>query len=308
MKNPKVSVLIPTYNYGRYLEEALSSVLNQTFSDFEVVIVDNCSTDNTRKVVSAYESDPRVHYYRNDSNIGMVPNFNKSLSYAKGEYIKFLLADDRLHPKQLETFVEILDNYPTVSLVTSSSESFGSHSAIRSAPFTGLQKGEAVIAASLSGGKGNFIGEPTTVMFRKGQLPGDGFDSGLSCLIDLDYWLRLLAVGDCFFVPEVLSYFRVHDQQASTLTNYHNWFDEYKFYRRAYMSDQYGSVLDIGDLKRTVKKTALKSASVMYIVLPELVKRKNRHLFAKAFGIARKEKVLVSSLIVQFNKGKKNRN
>jgi glycosyltransferase involved in cell wall biosynthesis len=79
MTTPKVSVVIPTYNYAHFLDETIQSVLNQTFLDFELIIVDNNSTDNTEEVVKNYLSDNRVSFYKNDTNIGLVGNWNKCL-------------------------------------------------------------------------------------------------------------------------------------------------------------------------------------------------------------------------------------
>ena len=79
VQSPTVSVLIPTYNYARYLDEAVSSVLHQTFQDFELIIVDDQSTDNTDDIIKKYLHDPRITYYKNQTNLGLVGNFNKSL-------------------------------------------------------------------------------------------------------------------------------------------------------------------------------------------------------------------------------------
>ncbi len=81
--SPKVSVLIPTYNYAHYLDETIRSVLDQTFTDFELLIVDNRSTDNTAEVVKKYLGDNRVSFYANEKNVGLVGNWNKCLDYAK---------------------------------------------------------------------------------------------------------------------------------------------------------------------------------------------------------------------------------
>src|SRR5215203_3758698 len=104
----KVSVLTPTYNYGHYLSEAIASVLSQTYTDFELVILDNFSTDNTADVASSFLGDSRVKYYRNERNIGSINNFNEAINRASGEYIQFLFADDLLLPRALETFVRVL--------------------------------------------------------------------------------------------------------------------------------------------------------------------------------------------------------
>lgn len=296
---PKVSVLIPNYNYGRFLGEAIESVLNQTYQDFELIIVDNNSTDNTDEVVQKYLTDPRIQYYKNPINIGMVPNFNKSMEYAKGEYIKFLLADDKLHHDLLAKFVSILDEYPNVCLVTSKSESFGLESTVRESPFEYLQSGEKIIKECIRNGKGNFIGEPTTVMFRATNLKLGYFNANYLSLNDLNLWLRHLTIGDCYFIPEVLSYFRVHEQQATIVNNFDNWFDEYNFYKRIKTHNDYKVNYSDLEIDRTIKKTALKSASAIYKLFPQLQKRKSRILIKKAIMIALKEGVLASSLVIQ---------
>src|SRR5687767_8430509 len=118
MSKPKVSVLIPTYNYAHFLDETIQSVLNQTYSDYELIIVDNKSTDSTVELVGKYLGDPRVRFYQNEKNLGLTGNWNKCLEYATGEYIKFLCADDKFHPEMLAKFVAVMEENPTVSLVT----------------------------------------------------------------------------------------------------------------------------------------------------------------------------------------------
>jgi glycosyltransferase involved in cell wall biosynthesis len=124
--NPKVSVLIPTYNYAHFLDETIQSVLNQTYNDYELIIVDNKSTDDTLEVVDKYLGDRRIHFYQNATNLGLSGNWNKCLEYATGEYIKFLCADDKFHPEMLRKFVSVMDENPTVSLVTCDKESINS--------------------------------------------------------------------------------------------------------------------------------------------------------------------------------------
>lgn len=305
IKAPKVSVLIPAYNYGRFLNEAIESVLKQTYPDFEIIIVDNNSTDNTDEVVKPYLSDARIQYHKNPVNIGMVPNFNKCMDLAKGDYIKFLLADDLFHPELLSKFVAILDQYPNVTIVTSQSESFGLESELRVSPFEHLQSGEKIIKESIRNGKGNFIGEPTTVMFRRSNLHLGKFEAEYLSLNDLNLWLRHLTVGDCYFIPEVLSYFRIHEQQATIVNNYANWFDEYNFFKKVKTENVYKIDYAGLNLDKTIKKTALKSAGAMYKLLPELKNKKYRKLFTKALKISLKEGVFLSSLVVHFSRKKK---
>ncbi len=116
MSTPRVSVCIPTFNRAGYLAEAMASVLAQTYGDFELIISDNASTDNTGEVAASF-NDSRVRYYRNPVNIGMAPNYNRCLELARGEYIAFVCDDDLWLPDFLARTVEVLDHHPRVGVV-----------------------------------------------------------------------------------------------------------------------------------------------------------------------------------------------
>src|SRR5471032_2980636 len=97
MTAPKVSVLIPTYNYARFLPEAIESILAQDFQDFELLISDDCSTDNSAEVIARYAAqDKRIRFQIHSANLGMVQNWNWCLSQARGEFIKYVFGDDKL--------------------------------------------------------------------------------------------------------------------------------------------------------------------------------------------------------------------
>jgi len=114
---PRVSVGVPVYNGELFLAEALDSLLAQTFSDFEIVICDNASTDRTREICLEYASrDSRVRYYRNETNIGLSPNFNRAFELARGEYFRWQAHDDVCDPTLLQRCVEELDSHPSASL------------------------------------------------------------------------------------------------------------------------------------------------------------------------------------------------
>ncbi len=116
--NPKVSVCIPTYNRANYVGETIQSVLAQTMKDFEIVIVDDGSTDNTQQVIKNF-NDPRIKVHKNEKNQGMVPAWNKAVSLSKGKYITILHSDDRYLPGFLEEESKILDKNPDVGFVFS---------------------------------------------------------------------------------------------------------------------------------------------------------------------------------------------
>ena len=116
-KNPKVSIGLPVYNGANFLAQSLDSLLAQTFTDFELIICDNASTDETEAICRAYAAgDARVVYERNPQNIGTSANYNKTFEMARGIYFKWAAHDDLLAPEYLERCVEVLDSRPDVVL------------------------------------------------------------------------------------------------------------------------------------------------------------------------------------------------
>lgn len=219
-KSPGVSVCIPVYNRPDFVCDAIESVLSQTYADFEIIVTDNCSTDNTPDVVKRYAgNDARIRYHKNKSNLGVCSNLNQGLLLAKGKYIKFLLSDDKLAPRCLEAFVEVMEKYPTVSLVTSYTQAFGGSNNIRDAsyfPGTGLLDGKIYQTDLLI--NGNWPGSPSSVMFRREDLHIGLFHHIWKYWVgDLDISIRLLGVGDAYVAPEILSYLRIHNQQESSV-------------------------------------------------------------------------------------------
>jgi glycosyltransferase involved in cell wall biosynthesis len=114
---PRVSIGIPVYNGGDLFRETLESFLSQTFADFELLIGDNASTDQTETVAREYAAlDPRIRYFRNPENIGLSGNYNRLFGLATGEYFKWAPADDLCCPTYIERCVEVLDRDPDVVL------------------------------------------------------------------------------------------------------------------------------------------------------------------------------------------------
>lgn len=117
MKKPRVTIGLTVYNGEQFLEETLDSFLAQTYTDFELIISDNASTDRTEEIARAYVAkDARIHHHRNESNLGLAENHNRVFSLARGEYFKWAAADDVCRPNYLARCVEVLDRDPTVVL------------------------------------------------------------------------------------------------------------------------------------------------------------------------------------------------
>jgi glycosyltransferase involved in cell wall biosynthesis len=123
---PLVSVIITSYNRGAYISEAIDSALAQDYPNFEVVISDNDSTDNTGEVIKKYLDDPRVKFYKNDTNIGMIPNFKKATEQlAKGEYITYISSDDYLiNNSLLSEAVRLMQGKENVAVVFAENQTF----------------------------------------------------------------------------------------------------------------------------------------------------------------------------------------
>ncbi len=113
--SPIVSIGLPVYNGETFLKDTLESILQQTFSNFELIISDNASTDATEKICKSFASkDERIRYHRNESNLGAAKNYNQLVDMAKGEYFKWAAADDLIAPEYLTLCVDVLDNNPDI--------------------------------------------------------------------------------------------------------------------------------------------------------------------------------------------------
>src|ERR1700738_5096767 len=109
----KLSVIVPNYNHARFLRQRIESVLNQTFHDFEVILLDDCSTDDSRSILSEYAADPRVRIEFNEKNSGSTfMQWNKGVRLARGEYVWIAESDDYADARMLERLVAVLDTQP----------------------------------------------------------------------------------------------------------------------------------------------------------------------------------------------------
>lgn len=229
MNPPLVSICVPTWNGAAFLGEALQSALAQTYREFELLVVDDCSTDGTVAVAEAVQ-DPRLVIHRNERRLGIPGNWNRCLRLARGEYVKFFFQDDLLVTTALERLVAALDAAPEAALAFSRREI--RHEDIERhrlplldgpytgavngfyASFRGQVDGASLVADALRQGRDltiNVVGEPSFVLVRRERaLVAGGFDPAFTQLVDWDLWLRMAATGPLVFVDESLGVFRVH--------------------------------------------------------------------------------------------------
>jgi glycosyltransferase involved in cell wall biosynthesis/ADP-heptose:LPS heptosyltransferase len=251
--NPKVSVCIPTYNYAKYLPETIESVLSQTFTDYELIIIDDCSTDHTKDIGLYYASnDKRISFSVNSSNIGMVKNWNLCLSVAKGDYIRYVFGDDLLiHKDAIAKMVDILDSNNDIALVSSSRKVIDENSNEKKilSHFRNITaaKGTAIINKCLSEQK-NLIGEPSVVMFRRNNATR-GFNEKYKQLVDLEFWFHLLEQGKFAYIDEPLTAFRIHLEQQGKK----NWENGVGLDETQYLFDEYlhKSYINISDFRKS---------------------------------------------------------
>lgn len=219
MSTPRISVLIPTRNYARYLPEAIDSVLGQDFKEFELIISDDASTDNSAEIIwDRAGNDPRIVAFTHQQNLGMVENWNFCLKQAKGDFIKYVFGDDCLaKPDCLTRMAEALDENKSAVLAISARNIIDENSnliTVRS-DFggSGLSSGREVILQCLEQNK-NVIGEPSVVLFRK-NAAARGFCGDYRQLPDLEMWFHLLEQGDAVYLDEPLCSFRKHGLQQT---------------------------------------------------------------------------------------------
>ena len=208
--NPTVSVIIPTYNRVHFLGETIQSVLNQTYRDFELIIADDGSTDNTEQLVKSFGSD-RIKYIQLKKNSGSsaVPR-NTGLKAATGKYIALLDSDDTWLPDKLKLEVNFLDTHPSIGLVYSDYTYFGSRG---SSEKTGFESKLPVSGFVL---KEMFLNNPIisdTVLVRKLCFEKVGlFDESIVQCGDLDMWLRIAVCFEIGYVDVPLARYRLHEK------------------------------------------------------------------------------------------------
>jgi len=214
----RVSVIIPTYNSVKFITEALASVIGQTYRPYEVIVVDDGSTDETKEVVLGFHDDVKYLYQKNQ---GPASARNSGIKMSTGDYIAFLDADDVWTPNKIEDQVEFLDRHHDIGLVFSEIESFGEglsekENSIRRVPFVIQMYGHQG-ASQIPLPKAyknllitNFISTPV-VMARRECFELVGlFDERLRIVEDRDMWLRIAAHFNIAFLPSVHCKRRLH--------------------------------------------------------------------------------------------------
>ena len=215
----KISICIPTYNGETYLRECLASCISQDFSDYEILLVDDCSSDKTAEIAETYQKlHSTFSIYKNPTNLGLVGNWNRCMELAKGEWIKFVFQDDFIRKDCLSLFWNAIDANSKLLVSqrsfilpsTASSElklyyekevrtfdnlSFQQHN--------GNIENKEIAKLALENICLNFIGEPTLTLFKKECTKEIGyFNSDFAQICDLEFFQRMGSTFGLKYIPE----------------------------------------------------------------------------------------------------------
>ena len=210
---PAISVCIPTYNGAKYIAQTIESILNQTFTDFEIIVSDDGSSDKTLEIVGSF-NDPRIVRIDRLSKVGAEANWNNAVANASASLVKLVCQDDLLYPQCLEVEVETMSKsenqdvsfcFHLRDFVTPNSRKLSA----RRVGYSNLQKySKTEILTKVVRSGGNPIGEPMAVTMRKLSLNSAGKFRG-DYVIDLDMWSKLSDQGSALFIEQHLSAFRI---------------------------------------------------------------------------------------------------
>lgn len=208
MTKPRISVILPAYNAGRYLREAVQSILDQTYTDFEILLLNDGSTDDTEQVALSF-TDPRVRYIPNPHNMGLANTINRGISLAQGELIARMDADDISLPTRFQTQVEYLEAHPEVMLCSCGIQQFGAADRLMIGKNNFEQVKVDMLFSSAIGHASSMwrraFFEENNLLFDQDEFPAE--DYGL--------WARAVFCGTLVNTPEVLYRYRIYPEQVT---------------------------------------------------------------------------------------------
>jgi glycosyltransferase involved in cell wall biosynthesis len=228
---PKVSIVVVNYNYSRYLDERIQSFLNQTYEDFELIIIDNGSTDNSVEIIDKYTKDPRISVKYFPENDLPFKRWNDAIDSTQGEYLLVAASDDSCHPSLLERLVEKLDAYPSVGIAFAQSWGVDSEGnrLYSCKGLTDYVDKERWSKDFVDSGKNEYqylfsactIPNPSGALLRSSTFFEAGkFDIELQYCVDMMMWAKMLTISDLAYIAEPLNYFRTPTDGISLRVTY----------------------------------------------------------------------------------------
>ena len=289
----KVTVFMPVYNAGKYLEEAINSILNQTYKDFELLIIDNCSTDNSVSIVESY-NDTHIHLIVNNENIGLAGSRNKALEICDSEYIAFLDADDIAMPDRIRTQVQYMDEHNDIAVV-------GSYAAT----IDGYGRGKDMFRPQLLNSNYiraymvfNNVVANSSAMVRKSVIDNNNIRYADNCygVEDYKFWCDVLKYGNIANMGEVFLKYRVTPGSITAEANSDRLSERKKvireiqkhnieFYGFKFSDEELRVLLDVFEEDGTIDSTD--DINLLYVALRSMVSQayKKKLGFAKEISI-----------------------
>jgi glycosyltransferase involved in cell wall biosynthesis len=254
---PMVSVLVTSYNRADSIEETIESILQQSFQDYEIVISDNCSTDNTLELLEKYRNNPKIIIHQNETNIGQFPNRNKCADLARGKYLKYIDSDDLMYPWGLELLVQMMEKFPEAgwglcSLVQVVEKPY---------PFMLSPRQAYLHHYNVFG---IFNKAPLSAIIKKEAFDKvNGFED-ISMAGDFEMWQKLALHFPVVLMPDGIVWYRVHPGQE--MRHFRKFLLQYEGVRLKYLKhDQ--SPLNRQETESIIRKIKRNSTRAMIISL-----------------------------------------
>ena len=226
--NPKVSIITPSYNQGEYLEETIQSVLNQTYSNIEYIVIDGGSTDNSVDIIRKYEE--RITYWCSEKDNGQADAINKGLKRATGDLVCWINSDDILYPHFVEKFVNHFVSHPNVDFL------YGDVEQGADAQHATIRRGEAIDYPTMLRTLRVPMPQQST-MWRRGVMDKIGYlDPQWHVLLDREYFMRIAQYCVIEYLPGVVAFFRNHEN-AKSIAEWHKWMPELEKYYTTLFED-----------------------------------------------------------------------
>ena len=225
-----ISVIIPSYNHGKYIQRCIDSVVNQTFKDWELIIIDDGSKDQSNNIIASY-ADERINHIMQE-NMGAHNAINKGLSFATGEYLTILNSDDEFHPHRFEISMNVFENNADIDFISTWINIVDEESKIKAVKegwrnmhpweikninLTFLDTNDYALNALMT----NFVATTSNMIFKRKVYSQIGGMRNLRFAHDWDFLLRVCSKFNCFNIEEALISYRVHN--SNTISSNRKW-------------------------------------------------------------------------------------
>lgn len=279
----KVSIILPNYNHSKYLRQRIESILNQSYSDYELIILDDNSTDDSRDIIEQYRKHPKIsHVVYNDQNSGSTfYQWKKGISLAKGEYIWIAESDDFCSTTFLKECIYVLERYPNVSIVFTDSVLVDSEGIIFKRKYTLLGKMWNKYMYSFRCIKGNklikrmlfrnIIINASAVVFRKRYVSQTPTCVHYKLCGDWLFWSSFMKDTDVVYINQKLNFFRQHTNKVTPLAvrkglDLIEGLDVLNAITRLYHVPLFYYLASIGSFYNRIKKRSFETESLKYLV------------------------------------------